>query len=213
MYLLFAETEDASNNYSRDDSCGGRSTPFLTPDQSNSAINQAGLADTKNGYINGKSWRGCGQQSIVVLSSSIQRRSRGEKQKTGQGFRQRNNSRDMRLLHTMIIILSLFVITTVPLGVILILSFTETNKRYLGPTKYFLMFSLLNSLINPWVYFWRFSEMRTALSRSLCCRESRKELNRGGQQGKRNQENSCCIPGLVKANAKKHTPSNSSNTY
>ena len=76
--------------------------------------------------------------------------------------------REMRLLRTLIIILVILVISTVPLGLLFILSYTETDKRYVSAAKILLIVSLLNSIANPWIYFWRFLEMRTALKGMFC---------------------------------------------
>ena len=85
--------------------------------------------------------------------------------KTIAKFRQQ---RELRLLRTLIIILGILIISTVPLGVLFVISFFETDKRFVGAAKVLLTVSLLNSLVNPWVYFWRFMEMRTALRKMFC---------------------------------------------
>ena len=77
-------------------------------------------------------------------------------------FRRR---REMRLLRTLVIILVILVVSTVPLGILFIISFAETDKRYVLAAKILLTTSLVNSMVNPWVYFWRFVEMRTALKK------------------------------------------------
>lgn len=80
----------------------------------------------------------------------------------------RNQSRDMKLMRTLMIILGLFVITTVPLGALFVSAYAVTDKRYLSAVKIMLTISLFNSLLNPWVYFWRFREMRIAIRDLLC---------------------------------------------
>ena len=85
--------------------------------------------------------------STCILSSSVKRR-----------------SRDLRLLRTLIIILALFMASALPMGILFILTYSETDKKLLTGTKYIITISLLNSLLNPWIYFWRFPEMRSAVS-------------------------------------------------
>ncbi|XP_078489712.1 uncharacterized protein LOC104266820 [Ciona intestinalis] len=80
----------------------------------------------------------------------------------------RRRYRDMRLLRTLVIILVLFLVSTVPLGLLFVVSYTEQDKRYVGTAKVLLTTSLLNSLVNPWIYFWRFPEMRTAMKKVFC---------------------------------------------
>ena len=81
-------------------------------------------------------------------------------------------TREMRLLRTLVIILVILVLCTVPLGILFILSFAETDKRYVTAAKILLTTSLINSMANPWIYFWRFIEMRVAFRRMfpVCCR-------------------------------------------
>ncbi|CAK8689152.1 unnamed protein product [Clavelina lepadiformis] len=92
----------------------------------------------------------------------------------------KRDKKDLKLLHTLVIILVLFLISTIPLGVLFLVSFDEVDKRYVKVVKILLMLSLLNSLLNPSVYFWRFPTMRQAFCRVFRCRRkssinSRKE--------------------------------------
>ena len=80
-------------------------------------------------------------------------------------FAKFKRKREMRLLRTLIIILVILVASTVPLGLLFIVSFAETDKRYVLTAKILLTTSLVNSMVNPWVYFWRFIEMRRALKK------------------------------------------------
>lgn len=87
---------------------------------------------------------------------------------TKPAFVKRSRRRDMRLLRTLIIILALLLVSTVPLGLLFIVTFAETDKRYVQAAKVVLTTSLLNSMINPWIYFWRFPEMRKAIRNIFC---------------------------------------------
>ncbi|CAK8698348.1 unnamed protein product [Clavelina lepadiformis] len=80
------------------------------------------------------------------------------------------NKRDMKLLRTLIIILVLFLVSTIPLGLLFLISYGEMDKRYVLTAKILLTASLFNSMVNPWVYFWRFPEMRIAVRRVFCSR-------------------------------------------
>nr|CAB3265844.1 sphingosine 1-phosphate receptor 2-like [Phallusia mammillata] len=95
-------------------------------------------------------------------------------------FLKRSRRRDMRLLRTLIIILALLLVSTVPLGLLFIVTFAETDKRYVQAAKVLLTTSLLNSMINPWIYFWRFPEMRKAIRNIFCgcCRTGTKNRRR-----------------------------------
>ena len=89
----------------------------------------------------------------------------------------KRRSRDLRLLRTLILILVLFMVSALPMGVLFIVSYTEMSKDLLKATKYIITMSLLNSLVNPWVYFWRFPEMRAAVRCQYmrCCRKYRQQ--------------------------------------
>ena len=86
----------------------------------------------------------------------------------------KRDKKDLKLLHTLIIILVLFLISTIPLGVLFLVSFDEVDKRYVKVAKILLTLSLLNSLLNPLVYFWRFPTMRDAFCRVFCYRRETK---------------------------------------
>lgn len=118
------------------------------------------------------------------LDSSILK-SRQKSTSSNNPLRKRSQRRDMRLLRTLVIILALFLISTVPLGLLFLISITETDKRYVKPAKYLLTLSLLNSLVNPWVYFWRFREMRHAIRHLFCspCSGNRKMSNARDEDG------------------------------
>jgi len=73
---------------------------------------------------------------------------------------QRRQDQDMRLLRTLTIILVLLLISTVPLGVLFLVSLGETDKRYVQTTKILLTVSHLNSLLNPFIYLGGFPEIR-----------------------------------------------------
>lgn len=87
--------------------------------------------------------------------------------RTFSKFRRRR--RELRLLQTLVIILAVLLISTVPLGVLFFASYTETDKRYVSTAKNLLVLSLINSLVNPWIYFWRFTEMRLSLKNMFSC--------------------------------------------
>lgn len=108
----------------------------------------------------------------------------------------------MRLLRTLVIILALFVVSTVPLGVLFLLSVTETDKRYVNSAKTLLTLSLLNSLVNPWVYFWRFLEMRQAIKKLFCIGKGQKKL------GKNHKAKFCFCCKLAPSNHKNTLSSN-----
>ncbi|CAK8689151.1 unnamed protein product [Clavelina lepadiformis] len=86
----------------------------------------------------------------------------------------KRDKKDLKLLHTLIIILVLFLISTIPLGVLFLVSFDEVDKKYVKVAKILLTLSLLNSLLNPLVYFWRFPTMRDAFCRVFCFRRETK---------------------------------------
>ena len=97
--------------------------------------------------------------------------------RTKSNFVQRSHQRDMRLLRTLTIILVLLLISTVPLGVLFLVSLGETDKRYVQTTKVLLTSSLVNSFLNPWIYLWRFREIRRCINAALrrclpCCDEA-----------------------------------------
>ena len=85
-----------------------------------------------------------------------------------RSFGKHHRKRELRLLRTLLIILIVLLISTVPLGVLFLISFRETDKRYVIFAKYLLTLSLINSLVNPWIYFWRFVEMRLGLKKMFC---------------------------------------------
>ena len=168
---------DGSSNNSGDDS--GADKSFLTPDGSAIALASATNGHAANGNASSKpekveslrsnskdfrKYRDGGDSSLKRMAKKNQRQRTYE----NPSFRRRNQKRDMKLLRTLVIILSLFVISTVPLGILFTISLTESDKTYVQPAKYLLTLTLFNSLINPWIYLWRFREMRGALRRLFC---------------------------------------------
>lgn len=86
-------------------------------------------------------------------------------------FSSKSKRREMALLRTLVIILALYLISTLPLGIVFIISFGETDKRNLSTAKVVLIISLFNSAINPIIYMWRFKELRKSIKRLFCLKE------------------------------------------
>lgn len=174
----------SSANNSTDDS--GAEKSFITPVGSANAIHTA----TNGHSMNGDAMLKFEKPGIVNTQSRTLRKKRDEESSFSRksnksrpninsmrpGVHGRNHERDMKLLRTLVIILSLFVISTVPLGVLFTISLTETDKTYVQPAKYLLTLTLFNSLVNPWIYLWRFREMRGAIKRLFWSPRSRGQV-------------------------------------
>ena len=76
--------------------------------------------------------------------------------------------RDIAVFKTLVMILACYVISTVPLGILFLVSFGETDKRYVVPAKGLLILSLINSLLNPIIYMMRFKDMKKNFKRMFC---------------------------------------------
>ena len=80
----------------------------------------------------------------------------------------RIDERDIALFKTLVIILACYVLSTVPLGILFVVSFGEPDKRYVVPAKALLILSLINSLLNPIIYMMRFKEMKDEFKKMFC---------------------------------------------
>ena len=76
--------------------------------------------------------------------------------------------RDIALFKTLVIILACYIFSTVPLGLLFLVSYGEIDKRYVVPAKNLLIISLINSLLNPIIYMLRFEEMKKDLKKLFC---------------------------------------------
>lgn len=232
-------TEDSHAHYSKEESSGSKTEAFLSQDFEH-AINsenptnghtivdgnpkkfwQRGILNGKNSYKPHKNGNGVQDQLCEPMASNEQAKKKTQKSRntsSNNALRKRSQRRDMRLLRTLVIILALFVVSTVPLGILFLVSVTETDKRYVKAAKYLLTLSLLNSLVNPWVYFWRFREMRDAIKRLFCSPCSNPD--RAGRRRDREIYGCCPLPAPRKLSmfssnhsTKKGTSSSSSSAF
>lgn len=75
--------------------------------------------------------------------------------------------KDVRICVTICIMALTFVLTTLPLAILLLTHDYFENKR--RPRSICMLVSLLNSTINPFVYLYRLKENRDRLKKTVCC--------------------------------------------
>nr|XP_039250718.1 uncharacterized protein LOC120328331 [Styela clava] len=238
-WLTKRGTEDSHAHYSKEESSGSKTEAFLSQDFDHALNNERttnghsivqgnskkfwrrGLLNGKNTFKpqqNGGNVQDPSCDEITSKELTTKKSSKNKSASSNNAQRKRSQRRDMRLLRTLVIILALFVISTVPLGILFLVSVTETDKRYVKAAKYLLTLSLLNSLINPWVYFWRFREMRDAIKRLFCSPCTKR--NRAGRRRDDETCGCCNLPGTRKMSifssnhsTKKGTSSSSSSAF
>ena len=78
---------------------------------------------------------------------------------------------EMRMIRTMLLVLSGFVLTTGPLALCCVSSFFYNHRSLHHVMRMLVIVSTFNSILNPVFYFWRIPEMRKNLI-GLCCKSS-----------------------------------------
>jgi len=108
--------------------------------------------------------------SITHLSFGEERRKFNHIRKASSAIFEKLDidERDIALFKTLVIILACYIFSTVPLGLLFLVSHGETDKRYVVPAKVLLIISLINSLLNPIIYMMRFKEMKKDFKNMFC---------------------------------------------
>jgi len=86
-----------------------------------------------------------------------------------------NQRREIQLMKSMFIIISVFAVTSVPCILFLLYSYFDNDRLKKEAGNILLQITTINSLLNPFLYFWRIPSMRKNLFRIFRC--YRKDFN------------------------------------
>ncbi|XP_076823415.1 uncharacterized protein LOC143469559 [Clavelina lepadiformis] len=102
-------------------------------------------------------------QSVVSVFSQIKSTRKAHR----HGLTNASRKRDVRVMRAMFTIMTVFVVTTTPLMIFMFYTFFNNDRSLKEIFNYLFQVITLNSMLNPFLYFWRIPHLKAKLYRFL----------------------------------------------